>query len=115
MSGLRAEPVRAPNLTEGAGDFNADRKGGPPASHCVTSCVPLAPSRTGGYGLPAAARSAASTVFDSSIAIVIGPTPPGTGVIAPATCDDAGEVDVAAQLAGARRGSCRRRSRSRPA
>ncbi len=49
--------------------------------------------------LAATARSAASTVFESSIAIVIGPTPPGTGVIAPATCGDAGEVDVAAQLA----------------
>ena len=28
--------------------------------------------------------SAASTVFSTSIATVIGPTPPGTGVIAPA-------------------------------
>ena len=35
--------------------------------------------------LAATARSAASTVFESSIAIVIGPTPPGTGVIAAAT------------------------------
>ena len=33
----------------------------------------------------AARRRAASSVFWSSIAIVIGPTPPGTGVIAPAT------------------------------
>src|ERR1051325_10097122 len=30
-------------------------------------------------------RSAAVTVFFISMAIVIGPTPPGTGVIAPAT------------------------------
>ena len=30
-------------------------------------------------------RSAASTVLTSSIAMVIGPTPPGTGVISPAT------------------------------
>lgn len=29
---------------------------------------------------------AAATVFSSSIAIVIGPTPPGTGVMADATC-----------------------------
>ncbi len=33
-------------------------------------------------------RSAASMVFTSSIVIVIGPTPPGTGVIQPATSDD---------------------------
>ena len=38
-------------------------------------------------------------MLTSSIAIVIGPTPPGTGVIQPATSRDAGEVDVAAQLA----------------
>ena len=31
--------------------------------------------------------------------MVIGPTPPGTGVIQPATSRTAGEVDVAAQLA----------------
>jgi len=30
---------------------------------------------------------AACSVFESSMAIVIGPTPPGTGVIAPATSD----------------------------
>ena len=30
--------------------------------------------------------SAASTVFSTSIAIVIGPTPPGTGVIASTLC-----------------------------
>src|SRR5882757_1785054 len=33
-----------------------------------------------------ARRKAASTVFDNSIAIVIGPNPPGTGVIQPARC-----------------------------
>ena len=36
-------------------------------------------------------------MFASRQAIVIGPTPPGTGVIAPATSADAGEVDVADQ------------------
>ncbi len=34
--------------------------------------------------------SAAVTVFLSSSAIVSGPTPPGTGVMAPATCSTAG-------------------------
>src|SRR5829696_359886 len=37
-------------------------------------------------GVTTARARAAFTVFTSSIAIVIGPTPPGTGVIAPATC-----------------------------
>ena len=36
-------------------------------------------------GRASSARRAAFTVFDSSIARVIGPTPPGTGVMAPAT------------------------------
>ena len=39
-------------------------------------------------------------MLTSSIVIVIGPTPPGTGVIQPATSRHAGEIDVAAQLAG---------------
>ena len=39
-------------------------------------------------------RSAASTVFRSSMATVIGPTPPGTGVRCPATAETP-EVDVA--------------------
>ena len=34
-------------------------------------------------------RAAAITVFAISMAIVIGPTPPGTGVMAPATFDAA--------------------------
>ena len=37
--------------------------------------------------------------FSSSIAIVIGPTPPGTGVIQPATLFHRVEVDVAGELA----------------
>jgi hypothetical protein len=65
------------------------------------------PSYYPGYGLsprPAqatfsATRSADSSVFISSIVIVIGPTPPGTGVMCEATSLDAVEVDVAAQLA----------------
>ena len=40
---------------------------------------------------------AAASVFAMSIAIVIGPTPPGTGVIAPATGSTSSEVDVSAQ------------------
>ena len=40
-------------------------------------------------------RQQATSVLASRQAIVIGPTPPGTGVIAPATCAAAGEVDVA--------------------
>ena len=44
--------------------------------------------------------SAASKVLRMSMATVIGPTPPGTGVIAAATADDGIEVDVAGQLAG---------------
>ena len=43
----------------------------------------------------AAARLAASSVLRSSIAIVIGPTPPGTGVIRPARSARGVEVDVA--------------------
>ena len=50
------------------------------------------PARCGGT-CPARARP--STVFASSIAIVIGPTPPGTGVIAPATSRTASKSDVA--------------------
>ena len=42
--------------------------------------------RRGILGKPAALR-ARLTVFFMSIAIVIGPTPPGTGVMAPATCE----------------------------
>src|SRR5882757_2171321 len=38
-----------------------------------------------GIGIPASAQ-AARTVLASRQAIVIGPTPPGTGVMAPATC-----------------------------
>ena len=59
-------------------------------------------------------RSAATTVFTSSMARVIGPTPPGTGVMAPATS--------ATPRTRRRRwscrplcGSCPRRSPSRPA
>ena len=68
---------------------------------------------------PPAAR--ARTVFASSIAIVIGPTPPGTGVMSDATLAHRVEVHVADQarsplgVRGRRRGSCRRRSRPRPA
>ncbi len=40
-------------------------------------------------------RQQAVSVLASRQAMVIGPTPPGTGVIAPATADAAGEVDVA--------------------
>ena len=40
-----------------------------------------------------------STVFASSIAIVIGPTPPGTGVICPGDLGDGVVVDVADQPA----------------
>ena len=47
---------------------------------------------------PARSR-AAKTVFTSSIAIVIGPTPPGTGVMAAARAAAACELDVAAQFA----------------
>ena len=45
-----------------------------------------------GWGLPRylpASIFAAVSVFTSSIAIVMGPTPPGTGVIAEATSDTA--------------------------
>lgn len=45
--------------------------------------------RSGILDRPAACL-ARFTVFFMSIAIVIGPTPPGTGVIAPATCDRVG-------------------------
>ena len=57
-------------------------------------------------------RSAASTVFISSIVMVIGPTPPGTGVMWAATSRTAGGVDIATQFAVDRRGSCPHRSRS---
>ena len=43
------------------------------------------------------ARWAATRVLRSRTAMVIGPTPPGTGVIAPATSLAAGEIDVADQ------------------
>ena len=46
-----------------------------------------------------AAFSAPRTVLPSSIAIVIGPTPPGTGVIARGDLRDRVEVDVARELA----------------
>ena len=36
-------------------------------------------------------------MLTSRQATVIWPTPPGTGVIAPATCDDLGEGDIADQ------------------
>ena len=84
----------------------------------------------------ASCRAAAVSVFLSSIAIVSGPTPPGTGVSAPALLEH-GRVDVADhQRAAAREvreplrprreqraaprprrsaGRCRRRSPSRPA
>src|SRR5690606_9854581 len=45
--------------------------------------VPLPPFPD--YSAASAKRRAASSVFESSIAIVIGPTPPGTGVMAEAT------------------------------
>ena len=71
-------------------------------------CSPRAPARR------PACSSAARSVLRSRQAIVIGPTPPGTGVIAPATSRHRVEVDVAAR--GRRRcGSCPRRSRSRRA
>ena len=41
----------------------------------------------------------AITVFSSRQAMVIGPTPPGTGVMAPATFARLGEGDVADQPA----------------
>ena len=50
--------------------------------------------RNGIRGRPAAFR-AKLTVFFISIAIVIGPTPPGTGVIAPATCQHRGPATTA--------------------
>ena len=43
------------------------------------------PAHAGRAHRPNACCSAAATVFTSSIATVMGPTPPGTGVIAPAT------------------------------
>ena len=45
----------------------------------------------------ATAIRAACSVLRSRQAIVIGPTPPGTGVMAPATCDRLVEVDVAVE------------------
>ena len=44
------------------------------------------------------ARSAAARVFSSSIAMVIGPTPPGTGVIREAMRKDPGKVHVAGEF-----------------
>ena len=57
---------------------------------------------------------AALTVLRSRQAIVIGPTPPGTGVIAPATSLTASK-STSPHEHRRRRGSCRRRSPSRPA
>ena len=63
---------------------------GSPANGCATGdrCrVRLSRTPYGFSSSPAAprcARIAALTVFSSRHAIVIGPTPPGTGVIAPA-------------------------------
>ena len=56
---------------------------------------------------------AAFRVFSSSIAMVIGPTPPGTGVMAPATLHDRRRSRRRPQ-APRRCGSCRRRSRWHP-
>ena len=47
--------------------------------------------------------SAASTVFDISMAIVIGPTPPGTGVIQPATSAAAAKSTSPASLPSGKR------------
>ena len=64
---------------------------------------------------------AARTVFCSSMAIVIGPTPPGTGVMSDATSPHAVEVHVADEPVPLRRVAivdavhARRRSRRRPA
>jgi hypothetical protein len=44
------------------------------------------------HPLTGAAGFAASSVFDTNIAIVMRPTPPGTGVIAPATSAASGSV-----------------------
>ena len=63
------------------------------------SYLPVARAR---LSSPSAAdRIAAASVLRSSIAIVIGPTPPGTGVIAPPRSATAVEVDVAHQPVGA--------------
>ena len=63
-------------------------------------CAPIQHEHPAGRLRATRARSAralraASSVLCSSIAIVIGPTPPGTGVIAPATSRAGLEVDVA--------------------
>ena len=68
-----------------------------------TPADPAAPlrrrlNRGGRPGQPAA-RAAAVTVLSSSSAVVTGPTPPGTGVSAPARPDDRRRVDVADQVA----------------
>ena len=47
---------------------------------------------------PSRRRSAAVTVFSSRQAIVMGPTPPGTGVIAPASTDPQPQLTLAGTL-----------------
>jgi len=57
---------------------------GSAAHHFVDALRPWHESYTAGFGSPAMAQAARS-VFTSRQATVIWPTPPGTGVIAPAT------------------------------
>jgi hypothetical protein len=93
---LRADLVEQGEVVEveeGVGSHGGHFAATPPPS------MPLGIANANGRD-SAAARSAASSVFTSSIARVIGPTPPGTGVIQPATSLHAVEVDVAAELAG---------------
>ena len=82
-AGLPAPPRPAP---PGRGRASAQPRAASRCNTCVLpdAMPPVRPTRS--RASPQAAPTAALTVFAISIAIVSGPTPPGTGVSAPATC-----------------------------
>ena len=92
----------------------ARRRAGPatPGSWCGEVAAMLSPRRR-----PAtrrATRSAASTTLESSIARVIGPTPPGLGLTKPATSQTSGATSPATTDLPVARRRARRRRRARP-
>ena len=83
-----SEDRRSPDLRVSS----AIAQGPPPAEPEAANQLAMRQRADGGGASPAtgaqrAESRAALSVLDSSIAIVIGPTPPGTGVIADALID----------------------------
>ncbi len=89
-----AEPQKKPGAAEAA---EGDRRPDGPGAHALRRLGKERPLL--GFLIQTARFAAAVSVFSSRQAIVIGPTPPGTGVIAPATPAHSAKGDVAHQPA----------------